>query len=115
MKKILMIAIFLIGVASVAQNKNVKASMQVDGVCEMCKKRIESACIKTKGVKLADWNVSTHELKLIYSENKTNLNAIKKSIVAVGHDTEGMKASDEAYNNLHECCKYRDEEVKAAH
>ncbi|MFD1294368.1 heavy-metal-associated domain-containing protein [Lutibacter holmesii] len=115
MKKIIIIAVFLIGVASVAQNKNAKASIHVDGVCEMCEKRIETACIKTKGVKLADWNVATHELKLIYNENKTNLYAIKKSIVAVGHDTEGMKASDEAYNNLHECCKYRDEEVKAAH
>jgi len=52
---------------------------------------------------------------LIYNENVIDIETIKKSIVAVGHDTEEMKASDEAYNNLHECCKYRDEKVKNDH
>jgi len=115
MKKLFVIVVFLIGAASFAQSKNAKKTIEVDGVCEMCKKRIESACIKTKGVKSAVWNVETHELKLVYNENKTNLDSIKKNIVAVGHDTKGLKASDEAYNSLHGCCKYRDEKVRAAH
>ena len=38
---------------SFAQNKNAKASVEVDGVCMMCKKRIEKASLKTKGVKSA--------------------------------------------------------------
>ena len=25
-----------------------------------------------------------------------------------GHDTDKVKATDKAYNNLHGCCKYRD-------
>ncbi|WP_372766877.1 heavy-metal-associated domain-containing protein [Lutibacter sp.] len=115
MKKILVVLIFLVGTVGFSQNKNAKLSLEVDGVCEMCKKRIETACIKTKGVKSAVWNVKTHELKVVYDENKTNLNTIKKSIVAVGHDTVGMKASDEAYNKLHGCCKYRDEIVRNDH
>jgi len=115
MKKILVIAMMLLGVASFAQNKNAKASLEVDGVCMMCKERIEKASIKTKGVKSAVWNVKTHELKLIYDERKTNLDAIRKNIVAVGHDTKELKATDEAYNSVHPCCKYRDEDVKKDH
>ncbi|WP_452225202.1 heavy-metal-associated domain-containing protein [Lacinutrix chionoecetis] len=94
-----------------AQNKNARASIEVDGVCLMCKKRIEKASLNTKGVKSAIWDVQTHELKLIFDERKTNLETIQESIVSVGHDTKELKATDEAYNSVHPCCKYRDEEV----
>ncbi len=115
MKKIVVVIIFLIGTIGFAQSKNTKVTLEVDGVCEMCKKRIETACIKTKGIKSAVWNVGTHKLKLVYNDTKTNIETIKKNIVAVGHDTEGMKASEEAYNSLHGCCKYRDENIREGH
>lgn len=115
MKQLLIIAVLFIGVTSFAQNKNAKASLEVDGVCLMCKERIEKACIKTKGVKSAVWNVETHELKLIFDERKTDLETIQENILAVGHDVEELVASDEAYNSVHACCKYRDEEIKENH
>jgi len=115
MKKLLILAVFFIGAISFAQNKNARASFEVDGVCMMCKERIEKACIKTKGVKSAVWNVATHELKLIFDERKTSVEAIKKKIASVGHDLKDLKATDEAYNSLHHCCKYRDEEVIKDH
>ncbi|GAA0740123.1 heavy-metal-associated domain-containing protein [Gaetbulibacter jejuensis] len=115
MKKIVVLATFLMATVTFAQNKNAKVSLEVDGVCMMCKDRIEKACIKTKGVKSAIWNVETHELRLIYNEGKTSLDDIKKNIVAVGHDLKDMKATDEAYNSVHPCCKYRDEEVRGDH
>ena len=115
MKNLIIALIMLMGVVSFAQNKNARASMEVDGVCLMCKERIEKACIKTKGVKSAVWNVDTHELKLIYDERKTNLQQIQENIVAVGHDTKELRATDEAYNAVHPCCKYRDEDIKADH
>jgi hypothetical protein len=91
---------------SFAQNKNAKASLEVDGVCMMC---------KTKGVKSAVWNVESHELKLIFDENKTDLTTIQNNIVAVGHDTKTLKATDEAYNSVHPCCKYREDAVVEEH
>lgn len=115
MKKIAVFTMFLMATVTFAQNKNAKASLEVDGVCMMCKDRIEKACIKTKGVKSANWNVETHELKLIYNEEKASLDDIKKNILAVGHDLKDMKATDEAYNSVHDCCRYRDEEVKKDH
>lgn len=115
MKKLLVVLVLLVSSFGFSQNRNAKASLDVDGVCQMCKERIEKASIKAKGVKFADWNVQTHELKLIYNEKKTSLDAIKKSIVAVGHDVSDMKATDEAYNSVHDCCRYRDEAVRDDH
>ena len=100
---------------SFAQNKNAKTSIEVDGVCMMCKNRIEKASLKTKGVKSAVWNVESHELKLIFDENKTDLTTIQKNIAAVGHDTQKLKATDEAYDSVHPCCKYREDAVVEEH
>jgi len=106
---------FCFSVLSFAQNKNAKASFEVDGVCMMCKSRIEKASLNTKGVKSAVWNVKSHELKLIFNEHKTDLITIQKNILAVGHDTENLKATEEAYETVHPCCKYREDEVVKDH
>ena len=87
----------------------------VDGVWGMCEKRIESNCLATKGVKLADWNKESKMLKVIYNEKKISLDEIHKKIASIGHDTNLETASEEAYNNLYMCCKYRDEEVVKNH
>lgn len=105
----------LLGVTAVAQNKSEKAKLEVDGVCMMCKTRIEKAAIKTKGVKSAIWDVKTHELSVIYDARKTSLDSIQNNILAVGHDVKDLKATDEAYASVHPCCKYRDDEVVGDH
>lgn len=115
MKQLILIFALLTTTLIFAQNKNAKATIEVDGVCMMCKNRIEKAAIRTKGVKSAVWNVDTHQLSLIYDERKTNLKTIAKNVAKVGHDTKAVKATDEAYNNLHACCKYRDEQVQSEH
>tara|TARA_R110002050_G_scaffold184989_3_gene318773 strand:- start:3039 stop:3416 length:378 start_codon:yes stop_codon:yes gene_type:complete len=115
MKKILVIAIMLIGTTTFAQNKNAKATMEVDGVCMMCKSRIEKACLNTKGVKSAVWNVKTHELKLIFDERKTTVKTIQNSVANAGHDTKELKATEEAYALVHPCCRYRDVAVQDDH
>lgn len=111
MKKLGILLIMLFSMSVFSQNKNARATMEVDGVCNMCKERIEKACIKTKGVKSAVWDVNTHELKLIYDENKTDLKTIENNIAAVGHDTKNVIATDDAYNSVHDCCRYREESV----
>ncbi len=115
MKKIVLAITLLVTTITFAQNKNAKATIEVDGVCLMCKERIEKAAIKAKGVKSAIWDVKTHELKLIYDERKTNLKTIQQSIADVGHDTKEIKATDEAYYSVHPCCYYRDDAVKDDH
>ncbi|GEQ85405.1 hypothetical protein ULMS_09130 [Patiriisocius marinistellae] len=116
MKKLLIICtVLFMGATVFAQDKNARSTVWVDGVCGMCKKRIETASVKTKGVKSAVWNVETKELSLIYDERKTTLETIQQSVADVGHDTKVIKATDEAYNSVHPCCLYRDEDVQKDH
>ncbi|MUU77992.1 heavy-metal-associated domain-containing protein [Winogradskyella endarachnes] len=115
MKKIIVIMTLLVTTLTFAQNKNAKATIEVDGVCGMCKERIEKAAIRTKGVKSAVWSIDTHELKLIFDERKTDLKTISKKVASVGHDTKEVKATEEQYNTVHPCCRYRDEDVKDDH
>mgnify|MGYP000368567041 CR=1 FL=1 len=80
---------------------------EVSGVCGACEKRIEKAAL-IKGVKMAAWDKETQKIKVIYATKKTNEKAIHQAIAKAGHDTEKVKATDEAYGELSDCCKYRD-------
>ena len=116
MKKLFLFTIVLFSSLGIyAQNTTAKASVEVDGVCGMCKARIEKAAIRTKGVKTANWDVGSHQLSLVYNEKKTNLETIQQNIAKVGHDTPLFKATDEAYEAIDMCCKYRDEQVVKDH
>lgn len=115
MKQIITIFALLLMNFTFAQDKNARASMEVDGVCGMCKERIEKAAIRTKGVKSAVWTIKTHELALIYDARKTDLDLISANIAAVGHDTKAVKATEEQYLSVHDCCRYRDQEVQLEH
>jgi cation transport ATPase len=112
MKKIItIIALVLFTATTFAQEKNKKLTMEVDGVCEMCKERIEKAALGVKGVKYALWDIPTHQLSLILDERKTDPMKVKTALVAVGHDTKELKATDEAYASVHPCCKYREDDI----
>jgi len=116
MKKIVLVfSLVLFGITAQAQKKNAKVSVEVDGICMMCKKRIEKAALSVKGVKFAVWDVKTHQLSMIIDERKTDLNKIEKKIAEVGHDTKEIKATEQAYNSVDKCCKYRDPKVVKAH
>lgn len=112
MKRIfLLVVMALFTTGSFAQEKNKKIAMEVDGKCDMCKMRIEKAALGVKGVKYAQWDIPSHELSLIIDERKTDAMKIKTALVTVGHDTKELKATDEAYESVHPCCKYRDDDT----
>lgn len=87
----------------------------VDGICGMCKTRIEAAVGEIVGVEAADWKVDTRQLTVLVDGNGFDEELLHQAVNQVGHDTKKSKASDEAYENLHACCKYRDPEVVADH
>jgi len=94
-----------------AQEKNKKMTFDVDGKCDMCKMRIEKAALGVDGVKYAVWDIPTHQLSLVVDERKTNSMEIKSALVAVGHDTKELKATQDAYDKIHPCCKYREDDT----
>jgi cation transport ATPase len=88
------------------KKKNAKYDIEVNGNCEMCKKRIEQAAFSVKGVKSAEWHSDDTTLHLIINEEKCSLIDVKNAIAKVGHDTDEVKATDEDYEKLHGCCMY---------
>lgn len=106
---IMMLLVFVFGWTTLAQekkDKNAKHAISVAGNCEMCKKRIEKAAYSVPGVKSAVWDVDKQQLQLIVNEEKSSVNQIEKAVAKVGHDTKNVKATDEAYADLHTCCAY---------
>jgi mercuric ion binding protein len=105
---ILILFIIFAGFSVQAQeaNKNAKYTIEVNGNCDQCQKRIQKAALSVSGVKSALWNVETHQLNLILNEEKCKLSDVKKAIAKVGHDAGDVRANDKDYDNLHSCCKY---------
>lgn len=109
MKNIVILLVGLLSLTAGAQekkNKNAKYTIEVNGNCEQCKKRIEKAAYSVTGVKSAVWHIDDHELHLIINEEKTSVADVKKAVAKVGHDAGDVRAGDEDYARLHECCKY---------
>lgn len=80
-------------------------TLKVSGVCGMCKKKIEKAA-KEAGATYAVWSTNTKVLTVRYNSVSTNSAKIQTKIAAVGYDTPDAKATDEAYNQLDQCCQY---------
>jgi len=89
-------------------------SIKVYGTCGMCKERIESNAKNVIGVTAASWDMETSILTVSYDDLLFQENELHEQMIAVGHDTDKMKSSDEVYANLHACCKYRIEENSEA-
>lgn len=87
-----------------------KESFKVWGNCEMCKSKIEKAS-KNAGASYAVWDVDSKQLTVKYDATSSSAAKIQQAIALAGYDTPTDKATTEAYNKLHSCCKY-DREVE---
>lgn len=83
----------------------VSSELWVAGKCDMCEERIINA-VDVKGVKSAVWSESDQILRITYKEDKVTLQEICAELIKAGHDTEFILASEEAYDEIHPCCKY---------
>lgn len=82
--------------------------LTVEGLCDMCRERIESTAKGVEGVVSAKWDSETKILVVKFSPDKTDLQAISKAVAIAGHDTKYHKTAKATYDNLPGCCKYRD-------
>ena len=95
--------------ALTAQAQRAELTFGVSGICGMCEDRIEAA-FDQKGIVAADYDLEKKTMHVVYKTKKWNEESLHKLATAIGHDTEKHKATDEAYANIHGCCKYRDSE-----
>ena len=87
----------------------------VNGACGMCKTRIEKSALSIRGVESASWDAKSLQLTLKVDSNKFKSKKLHYKIASVGHDTKELKATEEAYNKVMPCCRYRDENVVKDH
>ena len=106
-KMILVVTALCLLTAGSAIGKTVNGKLTVQGLCDMCKTRIEKTALDVSGVTQAEWNNETKVLTLQFDSAKTKLETISKELAKVGHDTDKDKADDEAYNDLPGCCRYK--------
>src|SRR6266550_462983 len=110
--KALFVIAFALAITSAAKAQNYKldgpflatAAIKVNGVCDMCKHRIENALKNTAGISSASWNIDSKILLVQYSRTKINPDKIQQLVAAVGHDTEKVRAGGVVYTALPECC-----------
>ncbi len=84
----------------------VTKTIKVNGICEMCKHRIETAVKNQPGVWSTYWNVDSKILVVKYDRATVYQKKIEQRIAAFGCDTENLKASDKLYAALPDCCHY---------
>ncbi len=82
-------------------------TLAVAGRCKHCKKRIEEAVQSLPGVHHAVWEISSQRLIVTYEPERLSRRQIQEHVAALGHDTEDVPATDEAYGKLPKCCRYR--------
>lgn len=83
----------------------VEDTIIVEGICDMCQKRIEEAAYG-KGVKYVSWDKVSKKMAVVYKDSKTSLQEIEERIAIAGHKTEHVDAKRNDYDSLPDCCKY---------
>lgn len=115
--KVLFAIAFALAIVSVAKGQNYNYKLdgpftatrifKVNGVCEMCKHRIERAVQSMQGVWSSGWDINSKTLRVKYDRLKVSPEKIERAAAVAGHDTEKFKASEEVYTRLPDCCHYQ--------
>lgn len=108
MKNLILIIFITLGAwGNLKAQSKVETKFMVSGVCGMCKDRIESA-LDVKGVTFVNWDKETSVCTVVYKPKKITEMQLHKIIAGAGHSTNLIEASDEDYNKINACCRYRE-------
>jgi copper chaperone CopZ len=87
--------------------KTVTTKFWVAGICGLCEETIEKV-MDTKGVVAADYDLADNQLSITYKPSKISEERIHQILNEAGYDTEKSACTNEQYQRVHECCKYRE-------
>lgn len=73
--------------------------------CDSCGGKIEKDLGFDKGIKLVKLDDKAMTITVTYNPKKTTPEKIRTKISKYGYDADDVKADQEAYTNLDECCK----------
>jgi outer membrane receptor for ferrienterochelin and colicin/copper chaperone CopZ len=97
--------LFLVGQILAQSTETIE--FQVMGTCGMCEDRVEEAAM-IEGVTESEWDWEKMIMTVTYDPAVANIINVHKAIAKIGHDTDLMKAGDNVYSALPDCCLYRD-------
>ena len=104
--KVFIVVLLFLSITAYSQELSIK----VYGACGMCQERIESNALNVIGVSTASWDVDSMLLTISYADGLFQEQELHNKMASIGHDTDKVKSTDEVYQNLHGCCKYRTDE-----
>ncbi|MBO4646107.1 MAG: heavy-metal-associated domain-containing protein [Bacteroidales bacterium] len=81
-----------------------KVTIQTNGVCENCKKRMMDQVPQWKGVKSCTYDVQTGKLEVTYDAALTSPETLRISVSKLGYDADTVKADAAARAQLPACC-----------
>ncbi|MFZ1322996.1 MAG: heavy-metal-associated domain-containing protein [Ignavibacteria bacterium] len=76
--------------------------------CGMCVKTIEKALGNIDGVIDSKVDLKNKSVTVTYDDSKVSIENLESAITAAGYDANEMTANEDAYNDLHGCCKKPD-------
>lgn len=102
--------IFLFTIISLLAFTTVQAQteeiiIQTSGQCLQCKTNIEKGLMAEKGVKMAQFDMNSKKVKVVYNAKRTDPETIRKTISAIGYDADDVKADPAGIEKLAPCCR----------
>ena len=80
-------------------------TMRTSLQCGMCVARVVPSLKAVAGVKRVKANLTDRTVTVHYQPNKTNPEAIRNALAALGYDADDVKADAKAYAALPGCCQ----------
>lgn len=110
MKKLLLMLVTVLGIASMGmaqQKKGIQnVTIQTPTVqCQMCKDRIEKYLLREEGVQKVNVDFRNKRTKVTFLAERQNIENIRTAIANIGYDADDVTAEPEAYKKLPKCCQ----------
>ena len=93
----LLIVIVAMGTTSLEAKEG---KIKVNGICGMCKNKIEKTAKAIKGVRTAVWDAKTRDLTVNYNEKLTDIDRISEAVAKIGYDAGDIKANKDAKTKI---------------
>ena len=96
---------FLIGDISAQEKKVMTAIINTSAECNSCKVRLEEKLNHISGIRFAELNLESKDLRVSYNSKKISLNKIRNIISQVGYNADNIIANPNSVKKLPDCCK----------
>jgi len=105
MKNLVVLVFALFTLTAFGQKKVEEVIIHTSAECGSCKERLEGKLNYTRGIKFAELDVPSKDFTVKFQSEKISLMEIKKIVSELGYDADDVKANQDSYSALPECCK----------